>query len=345
MLHTSAIDRSADYKLDNEFKPVCWCITDGRHSLENQTAGLARAMGLKPVMKRVLLRSPWRVVSPYINPFMSAAISPAGDMLAPPWPDLVIAAGRPSILPAMLVKQRSHGRTFTVLLQDSFRHRNAFDRLVVPAHDRLSGPNIIVTDGALHSVTQQAVANGGESWRERFAHVPKPAVAVLLGGSNSRYTLDETVMADLARNLTQVASQGYGLLVTPSRRTGERNVAKLQQALAGTGAFIWNGEGDNPYFGMLAHACSIIVTADSVNMITEACSTGKPVYVVELPRKLKFLAGRDKFAHFRAGLEQGGRIRRFDGCIDSWTYEPLREVDRVAGLIRDAMREAAHDRD
>ncbi len=105
--------------------PTCWCLTDGRPGMENQAVGLAEAMGLTPVVKRVFLKPLWRIASPHITAFKQFAFSEKGDPVAPPWPDILIATGRPSILPALHVKGQSGGRTFMVQLQDpvSLRRR------------------------------------------------------------------------------------------------------------------------------------------------------------------------------------------------------------------------------
>ena len=87
---------------------------------------------------------------------------------------------------------------------------------------------------------------------------------------------------------------------------------------------------------MLAHADAFIVTCDSVNMVTEACSTGKPVHVVQLPSLKRRVSERDKFSRFHHKLEESGRTRVFKGRIETWTYEPLREMERVASLIQEA---------
>ena len=89
--------------------PVCWCLSDGRPGMENQAVGLAEAMGLTPVVKRVILKTPWRIASPHITAFKRFAFSKKGDALASPWPDIVIATGRPSILPALHVKGQAGG--------------------------------------------------------------------------------------------------------------------------------------------------------------------------------------------------------------------------------------------
>lgn len=317
--------------------PTCWCVTDGRPGMENQAVGLAEALGLTPSVKRIVLKTPWRIASPHITAFKRFAMSDRGDRLEAPWPDILIATGRPSILPSLYVKGQSGGRTFTVQLQDPVSLRWRFDRIVAPAHDNLSGDNVIVMDGALHRVTPAKLAAEAPRWAEAFAHIPRPYVSVLLGGNNSRYRLGEAEIDSLALRLKSLSSQGFGLLVTGSRRTGDANISALRQALAGCAAFISDGTGDNPYFGMLALADAFVVTCDSVNMISEACSTGKPVHVLMLPTDgRKGASERDKFTRFHRRLENSGRIRFFSGRIETWTYEPLIEMERVAQLIRHA---------
>jgi mitochondrial fission protein ELM1 len=305
--------------------------------MENQAVGLAEAMGLTPVIKRVRLKTPWRILSPHVTALKRFAMSERGDSIVPPWPQILIATGRPSILPSLYIKGQSGGRTFTVQLQDPVSLRRRFDRIVVPAHDGLSGSNVIAMDGALHRITLQRLAAEAPRWTDRFSHIPHPRVAVLLGGANSRYRLGRAEVQELAQQLKAISAQGYGLLITGSRRTGAGNMESLRQALAGCPAFISDGSGDNPYFGMLAHADAFAVTCDSVNMISEACSTGKPVHVAILPSQgRRRSAARDKFSRFHRSLEQSGRIRLFKGRIESWTYEPLQEMNRVARLVQEA---------
>ena len=120
-------------------------------------------------------------------------------------------------------------------------------------------------------------------------------------------------------------------MVTPSRRTGPRNEAALRQALSGVPAAIWDGTGENPYFAYLAHADAILVTPDSVSMVSEACATGKPVFVVgDVPPSGKLRA-------FHDGLAAGGMTRPFTGRLETWHYAPLDETARVAHLVRERL--------
>ena len=120
-------------------------------------------------------------------------------------------------------------------------------------------------------------------------------------------------------------------MITPSRRTGAENLTILQDALRDTPSYIWDGQGDNPYYGMLGLTDAILVTADSVNMVSEACTTGKPVHVIDLP------GGSDKFRRFHQAMHEDGFTRSFMGHLESWSVPPLDDVQRVAARIREMM--------
>lgn len=296
--------------------------------MESQCLGLAEAMNLQPTVKRVRLRGLWRGLSPYLMLGASLAISKKGGPIAPPWPDMVIATGRQSILPALHIKKMSGGKSFLVQIQNPALYHDQFDVIIVPEHDGLKGENVIAPLGAMHRVVPEKLVNEAAKWAPKFAHLPRPYVAVLLGGSNGTYRLDPAVMMELGPRLAALSkSQQVSLLVTPSRRTGEVNRVLLSNLLHDCNAFVWDEKGDNPYYGMLGLADSIIVTNDSINMISEACSTGKPVYMASLP------GHSEKFASFHHAMRQTNRIRPLGETLERWEYEPLNEMQRVAHAV------------
>jgi mitochondrial fission protein ELM1 len=308
-----------------------WVLTDGKVGMENQCLGVTRALGVVPTVKRVTTRFPWRILPPqlWMNPLGATT-----ERLAPPWPDLLIATGRQTVALSVAIKRASGGRVFTVQLQDPGVSPAKFDLVVAPEHDGLAGPNIVATKGATHGVTRHALDAAAAKFRARLAPLKRPLVTVLLGGPNGRYRMDREAVSRLASGLRRVADEGgVGLAVTPSRRTGSDNVAALRAALAGTSCEFWDETGDNPYLGYLALADAIVVTSDSVNMVSEACATGKPVHVFYLP------GGSGKFRRFHASFEAAGFTRPFAGTLESWSYDPPRETERVAGLIRARLKD------
>ena len=305
-----------------------WVLTDGKPGMENQCLGLAEALGATPVIKRIAPRFPWSVLPPQFWPAPLRAPGPAGDALAPPWPDILIATGRQTVAPALAIKRASGGKTFCIQIQNPTIGHDRFDLLAIPVHDRVPGPNVIECRGALHRVTAEKLAAEAENFRAALARLPRPLVAVLIGGTNKQYRMTEAVARKLAANLKALCGHhGAGLAVTASRRTGAANEAILRAALADCPAFLWDGTGDNPYFGLLGLADAIVVTADSVSMVSEACATGKPVYVIDLD------GGSAKFTRFHDGLRAAGITRPFDGSLDSWTYAPPDDTARVAAEV------------
>ncbi len=98
-------------------------------------------------------------------------------------------------------------------------------------------------------------------------------------------------------------------MVTPSRRTGARQADIIRERIKGVPSVMWNGEGENPYFGYLGSADAIVVTSDSVNMVGEAAGTGKPVHVIELE------GGSPKWERFLGALYESGAARPFKGAL------------------------------
>lgn len=311
---------------------LCWVVTDGKAGMENQCIGLAEALGFEPVVKRVRLRAPWKQLSPFLRRGLKYAFSKHGDSVAPPWPDLLIASGRMSV-PASLFVRRSSRKgnkrgTFTVQIQNPVIDPSRFDLVVVPRHDMLSGPHVMTTRGSLHRVTKDMLLRESERFAPKIAALPKPYIAVLIGGTNSVYNLTPREMHLLSGQLKAIAGRDGSLIITPSRRTGAENLKILTEALKDTPSYVWDGQGDNPYYGMLGLADSILVTCDSVNMISEACSTGKPVMIIDLP------GGSDKFRRFHQAMRDDGMVRPFAGKIEKWAYQPLNDVSLVAERVQ-----------
>ncbi len=317
--------------------PFGWVLHDGKAGMASQALGLAEAAGFGFAEKRLAIRFPWSCLPPLLWPAPLAACGGAGGRLTPPWPDFVIACGRNAAMPALAVRRASGGRTIAAQIQDPGVGRSAFDLSIVPEHDRLRGKRVIVTRGAVHRVTQARLA----AERARFpalAVMPRPVLAVLIGGSNKAYRLTLGRVGEIAEAVVLIMRQhGGSVLVTPSRRTGAEGQALLRQRLAGLPAAIWDGRSENPYFAYLAVADAFLVTADSVSMISEAAATGKPIHILDLD------GGNRKFARFHRLMQEAGITRPFAGRIEDWSY-PLPDDTARAGAALRALVLARLDR-
>jgi len=308
----------------------CWVLSDGKAGNENPARGLAEAVGFRTSVKRIQPRPPWSWLPPALR---LNSLKAGGDELRAPWPDLLIACGRASVAPAMAIGRAAAGRCFTVQLLDPRVPTARFDLVVAPRHDNLQGENVIATLGALHRVTPARLAAAAEHLRAAVEHLPHPRAAVFVGGPSKHHRMTATIAADLGDRLNALNA---GLMVTASRRTGEANLRALRARLNEATTVFWDGgamnpRGENPYFGYLALADAIVVTSDSVAMASEACATGKPVLIFELP------GGAPKFDRFHDDLRQAGCTRPFNGVIEDWTYTAPDETTRVAAEIRSRM--------
>jgi uncharacterized protein len=306
--------------------PKTWIVTDGGAGYEVQTLGVAEALGVVPEIKRIRQAAPWRWLAPW---------GPVGDPrdIAPPWPDLVLAAGRQSIPFARYIRREARGKTFVAVLQDPRVPPSWFDFVWVPAHDRLRGPNVLATMVSPHRLTPARLAEEASRIGPQLVRLPRPRIAVLLGGANGVFRFDEAAAARIGDELAALAKRyKAGLMVTPSRRTGVRQAEIIRERIKDLPAVMWNGEGDNPYFGYLGAADTVLVTCDSVNMVGEAASTGKPVYVIGLK------GGSAKWERFLGAIYAHGAARPFAGKLETWRYTPLNATEDIAQALSRAMK-------
>ncbi|HEY2070202.1 MAG TPA: mitochondrial fission ELM1 family protein [Rhizomicrobium sp.] len=324
--------------MSKETTNTCWVVTEGAAGMENQALGLAERIGLPVEVKRVKLASPWRWFAPRlpVSPFGHG--TPDSSTFAPPWPRIVIGCGRQSIPFVRAIKEASGGRTLLVQTQNPRIAARNFDLVIPPEHDGLTGPNVFPIVGAPNRITPAKLKGMREVFAAQFSPVKAPRLTVLIGGKSKVYSFGEAEVTALTDTLKTLA-RDHGLIVLTSRRTGAENAARIVAALEGTGAFVWHGDGENPYMGALGWADAFLVTADSVNMACEAGVTGKPVHIFPLP------GGSAKFQKFHDSLAARRIARVFAGKIESWSYEPLDETGRAATRIRELLDVSANPSD
>jgi uncharacterized protein len=293
-------------------------LTDGRAGHESQTLGLAEALGVTPEVRTVAPGGPYEWLAPFGPPDPRDA--PA---IAPPYPDIVLAAGRRTIPALRRLKRNSAGHSFTIYLNAPGRGLDTAHLIVAPRHDNLFGPNVISPLTPPNRLTPARLAAARAAPDARVAALPGPRVAMLIGSAQG-------IVQDLDHIAASLLAGGYSVMATPSRRTPPQIAEALRAALAGPRGFFWDGAGDNPYLSMLACADHILVTGDSVNMIGEAAATGAPVHVIE-PH-----APRRKLTAYLDALEEAGVVRRWRGPLEDWRYAPVNSTPMVARRIIDA---------
>jgi mitochondrial fission protein ELM1 len=311
-----------------------WILTDGSVGMEAQGIAVAEAVGLPYSLKRVRVTGALQFVPArlqiYLPPERLLRSVSSNEPLQAPWPRLVISIGRRSVPITLAVKQLAGA--FALHIQNPKVPPKLFDLIAAPVHDDFQAPNVIATFGAVHSVTAERLAEAGKRFALQVAPLPHPRIAVLLGGDSQAFSFPPEAASSFGATLAKLARDtGGALLVTPSRRTRPESIAALETALESVPHIVWDGSGDNPYFGFLALADAIVVTEDSVNMVTEAAGTGKPVYV-------QALSGRsNRLSRFHRLMQERGATRPFQGKLESWSYAPINDTEMVAAAVRRAL--------
>lgn len=308
-----------------------WAVSDGRAGNAGPALGLAEAVSrLQPAeiaiktigWKGQTGRLPW-----FLHPFPVQTLRPESDIRAP-WPDIWIAAGRATLPLSIRMRRWSRGRSLVVQIQDPRMPTSPFDLVVAPRHDRTHGDNVLAITGSPHRVTAERLASDLKRFASLLDPLPRPRLAVLIGGKSKAHDLSPERAAALARDIElAVGDSGGAIMATFSRRTPEEARRILSARLARLPGVVWDGEGENPYFAFLGAADAILVTEDSVNMATEAAATGKPVFIGRMD------GGSLKFRLLHQDLERLGVSRPFDGHLHAWTYPPLMETERAAAEV------------
>ena len=261
----------------------------------------------------------WIAARTWPRPLRAVQVPDLGDAV------LFTAGGTAGVVGAAL---RRPGRP-VVQIQHPRIDPARFDVVVVNRHDGLTGPNVVVTRTALHPATPARLAAAAAEWAPRLAHLPRPLAAVLVGGSNGRFRLDAAVARALGAQLADMMRlDRVGLALTPSRRTSPDARAALHAAIAPGGGWMWDGTGENPYFGLLALADAIVVTEDSVSMVSEAVATSAPVLLAALPGRSRRIRLFNRF------LQEDGRVRPFAGRLDLWPVTPIDDTQAAADEMR-----------
>jgi uncharacterized protein len=284
-----------------------WVFTDGHAGNVKQALALASLLGRTAQAFSVQLQGLDRWFAPTFksaNPARVALSSAqslralVADQNEAATADLAIGCGRAgaaalralrALLPAC--------RTVQILAPGCAPHY--FDVVLCPAHDRLRAPNVLHTLGAIHTLERDLPSPSNQS----------DALLLLIGNPtrNARWT-----SAELTALLDQAQQWPHAIWLSSSRRSS----AAIQQVLAThpllrdervrvfpSRPVISPSSGiaqANPYLDWLTQARQIVVTPDSVNMLSEAIATRASVH---MPWQHQL---RGKLVRLHAGL--GARL-------------------------------------
>lgn len=266
--------------------PRVWVLTSRRAGDNAQVLALAEALGLPFEVKEFAYKRFEFLPSVLLHTTLAGIDREQSSPLEAPWPDLVISANRRNEPIARWIKQQVPEKVRLVHVGRPWTGTDCFDLVVTTPQYRLPvRSNILHNKTPLHRVTRERLTREAQRWMGRLAHLPRPFIAVNIGGSSGPYCFDQRAAERLAREASALARAcGGSLLISTSARTPAVAIDTLEENITAPAClFRWTKDArDNPYFAFLGLADSVVVTGDSISMLAEACATRKPVHIFDV---------------------------------------------------------------
>ena len=315
-------------------QPLIWVLKDERPGTGNQAVGVADAIKSKYQIKKLELSAFGRLPNFLLGGSLRTITSNSKKCILPPWPDLVISAGRRAASVALHIKRKSEGRTFICQIMFPGDGLVAeLDLVVVPKHDQIEGRNLWSVTGAPNRITDMVLSEARSRWQQEFSQLPRPIVGLIVGGNTKRMPLGTKQVEELAQLIANhKRTLGGSIIVTTSRRTGKAADMLFEKLskLGGETVYFhrWNEGNENPYSGILSYSDILIVTGDSITMLSEACAAPGGVYIYT-PAEFSSL----KHLRFHAELYAMNAARPLQNGLKHWKSVQFNSANDVAKEI------------
>ena len=303
-------------------------LTQGMHGMISQTEGLAKALKLNFKHQKIKLKPLWNLIPPKFTPISENLLTEKFVCDC----KIVISCGRKSVIPSAALKKRFGNEIFNIHIQDPKVSLKHFDLIISPEHDSIKGDNVLTTKGSIHYLTKKEITDNSKYLQ--IDKGKKKVVAFIIGGPNKYYNYSEEQIHFIFNKIKNLFTPDkFKIVIIPSYRTPERIIKKAFNTF-GFNHHVVKTIDKKAYLSSLALADYIIVTCDSTSMISEAAVTGKPVYTAMMKPNRSIR----RFKSFYNQFKELGIIKELTDSIDSWSYDKLDEVNRIAPLIKEKMK-------
>ena len=302
-------------------------LTEGMHGMISQVEGMAKALNTEYTHKIVRLSFPWNLIPPKFTPISQIILKDKIYIAENEIPDLIISCGRKSVIPSIFLKKKN-SQIFTIHIQDPKVNFKNFDAIVAPEHDNLKGDNIYTSKGAIHYITELEISKASQYLADKIKS--EKIVSLILGGPNKYYSFNSDQIINIFNQIKSIfVSDGYKVIIIPSMRT-PKEIIDLAIREMGSCGHVVNKVDKQAYLSAYALANHVIVTCDSTSMISEAATSGKPVFVAHMKAK----KNNYRFKRFFELFKQMGITRNLGEKVENWTYNKHNEAQRIALELR-----------
>ncbi|MGI9263593.1 MAG: mitochondrial fission ELM1 family protein [Gammaproteobacteria bacterium] len=263
-----------------------WVLLGHKAGDNNQVLALAESLGVRWHAKHMCYRTTEILSNLLLGPNLCGIDKQSRSRIIPPWPRLIISAGRRNEPIALWIRDKAPHPVKLVHIGRPWAKPERFDLIVTtPQYQLADAPNVLRFDLPLYRIIGSDEKDQLESWKTQLCHLPTPWFAVLLGGDSGKFYLDTNKARRIGHMASDLAAaHGGSLLITTSARSPYQAGDDVSKAVSVPHfLFDWHKGGeDNPYRAFLELAAAFVVTGDSMSMLAEACATRKPVYIFDM---------------------------------------------------------------
>lgn len=272
-----------------------WIFSDSIKGHEIQSQALASKLSDQITLYHCTIRQPWLSFAPRILPRFGKNI--IWDNTVPDIsqsPQAIITCGRRMAAIGKYYKRKLNCKHIQILNPGD--NPKKYDLLICPEHDGLKGVNIITTKGSLHNVSIQSLAK-----INCIKFDESKIISVFIGNPANDFFKQLDL---LSSRINQYFPQ-HQIMICGSRRTPKKFHTIIKNTFSHAKMnWLEDKDGKNPYMDLLACSSVIVVTADSINMVSEACATDKPVIVIAenhiSPKHKLFISSiKDRLSKFK----------------------------------------------
>jgi hypothetical protein len=267
--------------------PVTWVLVDERRENVTQAIALADALGW-PYERKDLRAAPWsRLPAALLGATRRGLDGRSRAGLRPPWPDVLVAAGRCSAPVARWIREQTLGRTRLVQVgREGGEVADRFDAVVTPAHAHLwPHPRRVETTSLLTRSAAKRLARADAALREHCSGAPHPRIAVVVDVPCGRRGPRPEEALQLGRQVRVVAEESGGSVHAFAGPGIDPAAADaLGRGLGGRAEVhrLREGGRESGIASVFASADVVVVPGDDELLLAEAAASGKPVVVAPL---------------------------------------------------------------
>ena len=303
-------------------------LTEGMHGMISQVEGLAKALDIEFIHEKIVINNFWKIIPPRFTPIKKFVFK---NNLKKDF-NIVISCGRKSVIPSIFLKKKYGNKIVNIHIQDPKVSLKNFDFIIVPEHDNLVGENVLQSKGAIHYLQENELEKSKNYLKSEIKK--EKLVTLIMGGPNKYYDYNDEDIDKIFKKIKEnFINNGYQLVFIPSMRTPQIIIDKAKNYYNENQIIITSID-KNAYLSSLKLSDHIVVTCDSISMISEAAITGKPIYVAHMPNKKK----NERFKKFFDLFKSLNIIRDLEDSVEYWSYKKLDETNRISRYIKDKLK-------